>query len=523
MKRYFALSLITLALVSSLNAQGLTDALKYGDTDILGTARYMSLAGSMGAVGGDPTAIVDNPGALGVYRGSELSFTLNATPSHSIANSNNEQSKRNDFFFNFNQLSYLFSLQSGRDKGYVSSNFSFTYNRLRDFHRTVGVKDYSTSSMTNLMASMTDGFGPSSVNEDNEYVPYISVLGYQGYLIDPMAAPDTAFYTPYADRANTMAYRGIESGRLEEYTISYAANIGHYLYLGASVGFQNLSYKLMSESGEIYDNGADMVLLNSFSTTGVGYLFRFGAIARPVSFLRLGFSVQTPVYFTMRDEFYGDINTYGTKAQNTPLIYSTPISTSYYGYNSPLKMQASVGFVINKLGFINIDYQYSDYRGMRLRGDNDESIFSAPHFQFENNEIGDYARAQHMIKAGAEFRVASQFSFRAGFAYRTPNVGKDATRSLMDNTTRTDMEYMLDRGSLYASGGLGYRYNGFGIDITYGYSQRNQDFYAFQRDAQWSEADKQFTVQNPTADTFKPTAKVRTLHHNIALTLLYKF
>ena len=53
----------------------------------------------MGALGGDPSAVLDNPAALGIYRSSELSFTLNATPSVTLATSSTHAVKQNDFFF----------------------------------------------------------------------------------------------------------------------------------------------------------------------------------------------------------------------------------------------------------------------------------------------------------------------------------------------------------------------------------------------------------------------------------------
>ena len=41
---------------------------RLAEPDLIGTARYVGLAGAMTAVGGDPTAIQDNPAGLGIYR-----------------------------------------------------------------------------------------------------------------------------------------------------------------------------------------------------------------------------------------------------------------------------------------------------------------------------------------------------------------------------------------------------------------------------------------------------------------------
>ena len=518
MKRII-LSICALCIAHCVFSQGLMDASRMANTDVMGTARYMSMAGSMGALGGDPSAVLDNPAALGIYRSSELSFTLNATPSVTSATSSTSKVKQNDFFFNFNQLSYVVSLQTGRDRGYVSSNFSFTYNRLKDFHRQTSVAAQGAPSMTNMIADFSNGFYPSEIHEDNLYVPYMSVLGYQGYLMDPMY-PDSMYYTPYAYEANRLVYKNEESGRIEEYNFSYAANIGHYLYIGAGIGLQTLNYQLISNYGEMYDNGANATLKNIFNTNGVGCNLRFGIIARPMAWMRIGASFQSPTWYSLTDSYYAKITGEGTSADYSIVEYSTPSSRSNYSFNSPLKAQASIGFVLGKVALINVDYLYTYNCGMKFKGEKSDYLFAEPEFVYENSEIKNYSLSTHTLKAGAEFRIASQFSFRAGAAYRTPNLSDNATRTLLDNTTRTDMEVFVDKGMIYASGGFGYRYNGFGIDITYAYSQQNQAFSPFQQGAEIL-GNGYYGVKNPQPQMH--LANIKTMRHNAVLTILYKF
>lgn len=523
-------SIYALCIMHCAFSQGLMDASRMANTDIMGTARYMSMAGSMGALGGDPSAIFDNPAALGIYRSSEFSFTLNATPSVTRSASSTNEMKANDFFFNFNQLSYIVSLQSGKDVGYVSSNFSFSYNRLKDFHRKTRVANGNTPSITSMIANLSSGFYPSDLHEDNLYVPYLSILGYEGYLMDPMA--DSMLYSPYADYANRMAYFGEEGGRIDEYNFSYAANIGHFLYIGAGLGIQTLDYQLVSEMGELYDNGAMMTLRNIFNTSGIGLNLRLGVIARPVSWMRLGVSFQSPTWYSLTDSYYGKIIGEGT-AQGIPTVsYTTPSSSSHYGFNSPLKAQASMGFVLGKVALINVDYLLTHHQGMRLKGEESSSVWAEPEFVYENNEIKEYTRLTHTLKVGAEFRIASQFSFRAGAAYRTASIDAFAPRTLMDNTTRTDMEIFTDRGMFYAAGGFGYRYNGFGIDLAYGYSHQAQAYRPFQENAEFL-GNGYFGVKKSQSGTSpsdlelgcgpRNAFSVSTIRHNAVLTISYKF
>ncbi|HRS67832.1 MAG TPA: hypothetical protein P5564_04390 [Paludibacteraceae bacterium] len=66
------------------------------------------------------------------------------------------------------------------------------------------------------------------------------------------------------------------------------------------------------------------------------------------------------------------------------------------------------------------------------------------------------------------------------------------------------MEYFKDQGSLYGTGGVGYRYKGFGVDLTYAYRQKNESF-------------------KPYESTELNAAKVVTNAHNVVLSLSLRF
>ena len=63
-KRIFILAGLVLLLGSVSIAQDLEC---FSERDIMGTARYVGMAGAMNAVGGDPSAVLDNPAGLGLY------------------------------------------------------------------------------------------------------------------------------------------------------------------------------------------------------------------------------------------------------------------------------------------------------------------------------------------------------------------------------------------------------------------------------------------------------------------------
>jgi hypothetical protein len=77
MKRIISILTISFVAFQLAFGQNEFDLFKFVQPEINGTARYTSMAGAFGALGGDPSAIGDNPGGLGIYRSSEISGSLN--------------------------------------------------------------------------------------------------------------------------------------------------------------------------------------------------------------------------------------------------------------------------------------------------------------------------------------------------------------------------------------------------------------------------------------------------------------
>ena len=73
--RKYIISLMLL-LPAAVMAQSAFDLYQYSRLEMRGTARYMSMAGAFGALGGDLSAINLNPGGIGIYRSSDIGVTL---------------------------------------------------------------------------------------------------------------------------------------------------------------------------------------------------------------------------------------------------------------------------------------------------------------------------------------------------------------------------------------------------------------------------------------------------------------
>ena len=64
------------AIPAIASAQSTVDAYNLSQSELRGTARFMSMGGAFTALGGDLSTLGQNPAGVGVYRGSEIGATL---------------------------------------------------------------------------------------------------------------------------------------------------------------------------------------------------------------------------------------------------------------------------------------------------------------------------------------------------------------------------------------------------------------------------------------------------------------
>ena len=75
MKKYITHVLMLLLYPLGTYAQSMDDLLRYTRTELKGTARYVAMGGAFNALGGDFSAIKDNPAAAAVFLNSEIGLT----------------------------------------------------------------------------------------------------------------------------------------------------------------------------------------------------------------------------------------------------------------------------------------------------------------------------------------------------------------------------------------------------------------------------------------------------------------
>ena len=517
MKRLLYISIMIFMGCAYLQAQTVFDAVKAADSDLSGSARYSSMAGAFGALGGDVSAIKDNPAGLGVFRKSEISITADQLfqKSKSIWDDDPVTVNRNKF--GLNNFSLVFASPSPyKTSGLVSSNFSFTYNKLKNFNREVLVRSKET------LASATDYYAQQAplnvtsdyIDFDNSRCSWLTVMAFEGYLINPIynnQGSSIVDWSPvlWEDEYVLPDYSLYETGSINQYAFTWAGNINNNLFLGASLNIHSINYELQSMYNEDFTGGGWLTMQNIVGISGGGANANFGLIYLPVNFLRIGASIQTPTIYSLSVENSSrlDFNSYDYENEKRVdgYINSPEVNRITSSLHSPLQINGSIAFLFGKKGLLSAEYDFKNYTGMYLADkERGSSVYSN-----ENDQINTMLNNTSTFKIGGEYKIDQNFSIRAGYAYMPATHNSSAENIPYSGTVRTDVEYFVNNGSRYLTTGCGYRDAFWYIDLAFTNQRLDETFYAFN--------------PNGFKDGYVTPASVITNFNNLIFTVGFRF
>ena len=98
------------------------------------------------------------------------------------------------------------------------------------------------------------------------------------------------------------------SGSVNEFSLSWSANIRDILYFGVTTGIPFADMTTLTTLTESKIGSNDETIASYLHTkqqdlTSVGINLKLGAIFKPISPLRLGVAVHTPTYYSVTDDF----------------------------------------------------------------------------------------------------------------------------------------------------------------------------------------------------------------------------
>ena len=444
------------------------DALRYSRTTFGGTARYMAMGGAFGSLGADFSTLSSNPAGIGLYKKSEFSFT----PAFYIGNTNStyngassSDSKNN---FNLSNVGLVFTNSSGNNNSVLRNwQLAIGMNRTNNFNNRMMIAGPNTeNSLIDTYVEDANGVYYSDIEDDPYgYYAYDLNLAWNTWLIDTIEGYNNQYFGTIPPGGGLFQRKDVESwGSMNEFLLALGGNIGDRLYIGGAFAFPFIRYFEKSTYSEIdqEDNIEDfrsMLLYEELKTHGSGFNMKFGLIIRATNWLRIGGAIHSPTWFySMKDNWYSEM---GSEFDNNDYYSSSsPFGTYDYDLETPWRATGSVSLVLWRFALISADYEYVDYSQSKLRG---------PRYDFynENTAIRNKYTEAHNIRLGSEFRFG-HFALRGGFGYYGSPFAENETGDRIN-----------DGEKLYYTGGLGFRYDNFFLDLAYVRSVSYEDYYLY--------------------------------------------
>lgn len=495
-KNMVKIAAFTLLFFSMAKAQNEVDAYRFSGMQLYGTARAMGMGGAFSAVGADFSATSLNPAGLGVYRRSELEFTpsfRSARTESEMLNASQEESRVNLGISNLGYVYYgerqAFNTDSRRTEsktsGFKSFGLGIGYNQIANFSRNTDVTGFNAqSSITDYFAAQANGTNVNDLYDQRSY----AAMAFDAYMIDTASGSLTDYFGAAQGGQINQRYRAAETGRINEWNIAFGGNYNDKVYFGAALGIQNLKYNQTLDFVETDDNNVHntwagdsipfeyLILTDQYSTRGSGFNFKVGMIFRPVDFIRIGISAQTPTALTLRDEYNSSIT--GKVDTDSGELGNDPLTGSYsYKLRTPYKVTGGIMALIKKAGFISADVELTDYTNSKFRST--VGLANPGYYSFadENSAITNSFATAVNYRVGGEARIG-MMRLRAGYANYGSVLGSFLLRKT-DFETGNQQNYSGKKQ--YLTAGFGYKSESFYLDFAFvnGLSQDNITTYSY--------------------------------------------
>ncbi len=442
-KLYFVVMLLCVAYISNAQTLDYNDiGVLFSTENINGTARYNAMSGAFGALGGDLSSIETNPAGAAVFLKSEFSASLNIRNTKTTSSFYGTSELTDNDYTNLSQAGGVFVFDTSHNSDWTSFALGFNYSIANDF----------------------DGLWQA--NGNSSFAPISDIY-------DP-----TVVYGNFEGQN----FENFTDGRNNKYTFTLASQYRDNLYVGASINTYDLEYYQRALIEEYNNDGSgntfDVSQIQELLTYGNGYSFSIGFISKPSDNIRFGLAYQSPVWYSLAEEFVEfDVNIF---ENDFNITNEYPAEDTYSGTNgfdyelrTPSKLTGSFAYIFDKQGLISIDYIYKNYSNIEINN---------PGFSAENKIFNTDLESTGQLRIGTEWRF-DDISIRGGY-HMEKSPYKNALGS--DDT---------DGFSL----GAGYKFRGGKLDFAY---QKSTNTASYNFYPQYN----QINTTNLNFDTSKFTA-----------------
>ena len=476
MKKFLILIVVGL-FFPTLQAQETTpeDAIRYAVENLTGSARYRAMGGAFGAIGGDLSAINQNPAGSIFFANNFATFTGSSYNTKNTSRYFGTTRNNNDNSFDLNQAGVVFVFKDNNPKNdWKKITLALNYENNNNFDNNIysaGINPYNSIDKYFLrfanglpqeggitLQTLENGFF-----ENLNFIDQQAYLGYQAYMFNPVS--NTPQNTTYVTNVptNSNYYQDnytLSTGYDGKFTANFATAYKDKLFLGVNLNYHFTDILKTTSVFESYDTVDTTTGLQSVQfdtethTFGNGFSFNLGAIAKATESLRVGLAYQSPTWYRLVDEQRQAIFVNCPDCStNNPINFNPGVTMIYQPFTiqTPGKWTGSVVYLFGKRALLSADVSTKDYSNTKFRPQNDYTGLNS----FMSNALHDAIE----VRLGGEYKY-KEFSFRAGYRF-------DESPYKVDQTFGDLTGY---------SGGLGYTFGDSRIDLAYSYEHRNFNY-----------------------------------------------
>jgi len=466
-----------------IHSQGISDALRYSQDNLKGTARFSAMSGAFGALGGDLSSLNVNPAGSAVFSNNQMAVTLSNNSTKNNSNYFGTKSSDSNNSFDLNQAGGVFIFKTQDPKNdWKKIAFAINYDKTNNYDNAVFSEGKNqTNSVANYFLYYANadpeknqpgiplGTIQNYYYEELNFAEQQAFLGYEGYIINPVDTnSNNILYDSNIqssgnyDQKNSISTNGY-NGKL---SFNAATSYKDKLYLGINLNSHFTDYKKTSVFYESNKNSTglrNLTFSNELYTYGSGFSMNLGAIVKVNKEIRVGLAWESPSWYTLNDELKQDLRTTGfnysdpndiTKTiaglsdanpdSNVTMIYAP------YKLQTPSKTTLSFAYIFGKIGLVSIDYAIKDYSNTQFK----------PKNEFSNTNTG----MTNLLNQSGEFRFGCEYkieawSLRAGYRFeQSPYKNKNTMGDLTGNSV-----------------GIGYNFGSTKLDLSYTATQRDSN------------------------------------------------
>ena len=474
MKKTTLFALIFNALLSSslVQAQSVGEVVRYATEQLNGSARYQAMGGAFGALGGDLSAISNNPAGSTIFAFNEAGATIGvqsfSTETNYLEGFNNAEISS----FDISQAGFILVFANPSSK-WDKVAFGFNTQTVNNFDKNRfaqgtnynrGLEDYFLENASgisydtfNFDTNVDTTYADIGYYNDNGYAAQQAYMGLYTYTINHDDENNMYIADGRVGGGIKQTHEYNTSGNQQLFNLNFSGRYMEKLSLGLNINIYSIDYaEYKATKDEYLDNQSrlyDVDFRQELNTFGTGVSFQFGAIFKATDMLRLGLNYNSPTYYELEDEYTEGLETYhwdSNEILQKDYIYPNVVNLNGpYKIKTAGKIQGSAALILGKKGLLSLDYGKKNY------GSSSVTLPRADDTNALNNEISNALDDASYLRVGGEGRIGD-LSLRAGY--------------WQEDSPYKNNEIMDDFSGY--SLGLGIRFGSGSLDLAYTKSSR---------------------------------------------------